>query len=483
MACSPVDVPRREAAIAQALANKLEQRAKDRAEAAAKARAENEAFTKEFLNKAREVFELIDKDDSGSLAIDEITTAVKSDKVVKDFLKTCGDETLMFLLQPKRLDHALRELDTDGSGEVDIDEWEEAIRRGLSKRLEQLADERERRERAAAAEDEAFSAEFLFAARKVFMMIDEDDSGTLTKEEITTAVKANKEVIDFLVNCGNPNLQYLLVPARLEAALAELDTDRSGEVDLPEWEAAIESALKNKLEAKKKAREAAAAAAQREIAEFTAHFMEAAQRCFELIDKDDSGTLTKEEIVVAVKSDKEVIDFLKTCGEPNLVALTQPARLSKALDMLDTSKDGEMDMDEWMAAIKRGLAKRLDELADERERRERAAAAADEEFSAEFLNMARKVFDMIDADGGGTLSKAEIVDAVKNNDEVIKFLSNCGNENLQSLLVPSRLEHALNCLDTDSDGEITAPEWCASESETLVCLRRGEACRGDGMLR
>ena len=235
MACSPVDVPRREAAIAQALANKLEQRAKDRAEAAAKARAENEAFTKEFLNKAREVFELIDKDDSGSLAIDEITTAVKSDKVVKDFLKTCGDETLMFLLQPKRLDHALRELDTDGSGEVDIDEWEEAIRRGLSKRLEQLADERERRERAAAAEDEAFSAEFLFAARKVFMMIDEDDSGTLTKEEITTAVKANKEVIDFLVNCGNPNLQYLLVPARLEAALAELDTDRSGEVDLPEW--------------------------------------------------------------------------------------------------------------------------------------------------------------------------------------------------------------------------------------------------------
>ena len=122
MACSPVDVPRREAAIAQALANKLEQRAKDRAEAAAKARAENEAFTKEFLNKAREVFELIDKDDSGSLAIDEITQAVKSDAVVKDFLKTCGDETLMFLLQPKRLDHALRELDTDGSGEVDIDE-------------------------------------------------------------------------------------------------------------------------------------------------------------------------------------------------------------------------------------------------------------------------------------------------------------------------------------------------------------------------
>ena len=38
-----------------------------------------------------------------------------------------------------------------------------------------------------------------------------------------------------------------------------------------------------------------------------------------------------------------------------------------------------------------GLAKRLEQMAKERERRERAAAAADEEFSAEFLTAARKV--------------------------------------------------------------------------------------------
>ena len=61
-------------------------------------------------------------------------------------------------------------LSSDRRSLVDSRAGEEAIRRGLSKRLEQLADERERRERAAAAEDEAFSAEFLFAARKVFMM-------------------------------------------------------------------------------------------------------------------------------------------------------------------------------------------------------------------------------------------------------------------------------------------------------------------------
>ena len=44
-----------------------------------------------------------------------------------------------------------------------------------------------------------------------------------------------QEVITFLNDCGNPNLQYLLVPARLEAALEALDTDRSGEIDAMEW--------------------------------------------------------------------------------------------------------------------------------------------------------------------------------------------------------------------------------------------------------
>ena len=77
---------------------------------------------------------------------------------------------------------------------VDITSYahrETAINRGLAKRLKDLEKERERRERAAAA-DEEFSAEFLTAARKVFQMIDDDDSGTLEKAEIVRAVRANK---------------------------------------------------------------------------------------------------------------------------------------------------------------------------------------------------------------------------------------------------------------------------------------------------
>ena len=68
---------------------------------------------------------------------------------------------------------------------VDLRTGEEAINRGLAKRLDQLANERERREKAARAEDENFSVEFLSAARKVFEMIDVDESGTLEKAEMS----------------------------------------------------------------------------------------------------------------------------------------------------------------------------------------------------------------------------------------------------------------------------------------------------------
>ena len=253
-------------------------------------------------------------------------------------------------------------------------------------------------------------------------MIDVDDSGSLDKAEVVKAVRTDKKVINFLVNCGNQNLQYLLVPARLESALNTLDTDRDGEINMPEWESAIETALANKLEARAAQREAQAKAARKEIEEFTAEFLNAARQCFSMIDKDNSGTLTKTEIVKAVAEDKEVVKFLQNCGEENLQFLLQPARLEKALQVLDTSRDGEVDVEEWEEAIHRGLAKRLEQLAEERERRERAARAEDEAFTAQFLNAAREVFLMIDKDDSGSLDKAEVIKAVKTDKKVINFL-------------------------------------------------------------
>ena len=92
-------------------------------------------------------------------------------------------------------------------------------------------------------------------------MIDVDESGTLEKEEVVVAIRGNKKVINFLVNCGNKNLQYLLVPSRLESALAQMDTDHDGTIDADEWEECIEKALANKLEQRAAAREAQSKAA------------------------------------------------------------------------------------------------------------------------------------------------------------------------------------------------------------------------------
>ena len=97
-------------------------------------------------------------------------------------------------------------------------------------------------------------------ARKIFDMIDEDKSDTLTHDELTNAVKHNRKVQDFLKGCGNKNLQYLLVPSRLQNALKVMDTNDDGEIDRSEWQAAIEAALKAKLAARQAERDARAEA-------------------------------------------------------------------------------------------------------------------------------------------------------------------------------------------------------------------------------
>ena len=124
---------------------------------------------------------------------------------------------------------------------------------------------------------------------------------------------------------------------------------RGSPVGVPRREAAIEDALKNKLADRAAKRELEAARAAKEIEEFSNEFLNAARKCFDLIDVDCSGTLTKAEIVEAVQTNETVVSFLRTCGEPNLQFLLQPKRLERALKVLDTSNDGEVDVDECAA--------------------------------------------------------------------------------------------------------------------------------------
>ena len=92
-------------------------------------------------------------------------------------------------------------------------------------------------------------------------------------------------------------------------------------------------------------------------------------------------------------------------------ASTAPDRRLDAIDASSPPRGGIIPDARRETAINKGLAKRLEQLAIERERRERAALRDDAEFSTEFLNAARRCFEMIDKDESGTLEKEEIVRA------------------------------------------------------------------------
>ena len=97
-------------------------------------------------------------------------------------------------------------------------------------------------------------------ARTCFMIMDADDSGTLSRDEILTALKEDKRVIGFMRECKEAVLRDLLDPEKIEANLEEVDADKSGEIDMEEWINAVTLSLNAEMEKEKAARERAAAA-------------------------------------------------------------------------------------------------------------------------------------------------------------------------------------------------------------------------------
>ena len=96
------------------------------------------AFEKRMkvLNLARTCFMIMDADDSGTLSRDEILTALKEDKRVIGFMRECKEAVLRDLLDPEKIETNLEEVDADKSGEIDMEEWINAVRSSASRRVE-----------------------------------------------------------------------------------------------------------------------------------------------------------------------------------------------------------------------------------------------------------------------------------------------------------------------------------------------------------
>ena len=70
------------------------------------------------------------------------------------------------------------------------------------------------------------------------------------------------------------------------------------------------------------------------------------------------------------------------------------------------------------------------------------ARGNDDEFIDEFLDMAVIVYDLIDEDMNGTLSKEELVKACGEDEDVIEFVVKCPLQCINQLL--RRLLHAID---------------------------------------
>ena len=102
-------------------------------------------------------------------------------------------------------------------------------------------------------------------------------------------------------------------------------------------------------------------------------------------------------------------------------------------ERVDASRGSPVDVPRREECIEVALANKLAERAAKRELEAKQANKEIEEFTNDFKNAARKCFQMIDKDGGGTLSTDEIVTAVK-EDKVANAASyNAANFNLRGL--------------------------------------------------
>ena len=80
--------------------------------------------------------------------------------------------------------------------------------------------------------------------------------------------------------------------------------------------------------------------------------------------------------------------------------------------------------------------------------------SSDEDVEKEEL---RRLFDTIDDDGSGHISKEEFIDAVHNNKNVKKFVSE--SHMLRKLVARKNFDDAFRKMDTDDGGEVTFVEF------------------------
>ena len=109
-----------------------------------------------------------------------------------------------------------------------------------------------------------------------------------------------------------------------------------------------------------------------------------------MLDTDRDGRIDEDRVV--------------NCGNQNLQYLLAPSTRRWRAGGVNVRRRLTIDEEEWQDAIESALAAKLEARAAARAVQAKAAQKEIEEFTDSFLTAAARCFELIDKDGGGSLS-------------------------------------------------------------------------------
>jgi len=154
---------------------------------------------------------------------------------------------------------------------------------------------------------------------------------------------------------------------------------------------------------------------------------------FDGIDANDDGSVSKAELTAALDKDACLGALIKEAGLNTSFSV---------LDSLDTNKDGRVTWDEFHFHLKKAAVEEVKATGD--------LAAAEAPADEKALAQLKKIFDSMDANKDGTVSKSELSTALKKDDQLEKLISEAGF---------SANYNTFEQLDTNSDGRIMWQEF------------------------
>lgn len=169
---------------------------------------------------------------------------------------------------------------------------------------------------------------------------------------------------------------------------------------------------------------------------------------FSMLDVSGRGMLSKASILRAIHSDERVIALMQ--ASDSLRPLLHPRRYARAFQSMSGGRNSGLVSEEEFLAF---VGSRLELLGAAPRNTDIATASQEED------NTLRDVFDKLDLNGDGNVTKREILTALRKDPGLADILR--GHPKLSILLKPKQWQDAFARMDTSRDGQINFVEFQA----------------------